>query len=767
VSLLGTLLLPTISVGQDASRDEDVTTLPEVEVRDKRELRRAPDVELPSDRPVTTITAEAIERRQADTIFDLLRDTPGVGVNGGPRASGMKFNLRGFSDNEDVLFKIDGAVKGFEKYRFGSGVFIEPELLKAVEVERGPSVKSGSGALGGTVSATTKSAADYLAPGQRIGSTLKYGYNANNAERLRMLTVYGRPSGYLDLVASIALRDSDDIRLPDRSRLSLTATHSESRFAKATVYATDALTVELSQTMYKSGPERTPYDATAGGPGGFGVVERTIEDTTTNLRVNYTPEDSWIALRATLAYEETDLNDVHRSQQSNVCVTPPMFPPSQRVDRCDDHWQYAIWTAEVFNDTHYDFGELKGVLSIGYQGIRNRRDISRIRSGARTDEDISRGGFVAAQPPGNKISDALIVENAFTWRDITITPGARMDRYHVSAMGHTRTMMIQAGQSPDIRFSRVSPAIAMTWRIPDSDWSTTLRYNEAFRPPLIDEYFAAGSESASRCIKTSGRANLPGHPVLDPLPLYDRSGVGLPYDPALDLAPDNGICGALYRPQESSNHELIFAWMPNPVAPTDGRWRARATYYDIHTRNKLDSISNIGGAIGQPGTERRKGTELEISYDGIRWFSSVNWSQITGRIVDPVAGTDYVLYGVPGDTLSISAGFRGFDGRVEAGLRMRDIADRLATEPSQPTDCWRAGSQLVPGLGSNKIRLGTQHGVRLLDLFASMQVTSDTVLRLNVDNITNENYCLPDGFAGSVGIQAPGRSARVSLTMSF
>ncbi|WP_337236016.1 hypothetical protein, partial [Vibrio cholerae] len=87
----------------------------------------------------------------------------------------------------------------------------------------------------------------------------KLGYNANSHERLRMTTVYGRPNGYLDLVVSVALRDSQDIRLPDGRALELTATHSESRFAKLTFYATDDLTLELSQTRYTGGPERAPY----------------------------------------------------------------------------------------------------------------------------------------------------------------------------------------------------------------------------------------------------------------------------------------------------------------------------------------------------------------------------------------------------------------------------------------------------------------------------------------------------------------------------
>lgn len=744
--------------------DTDTTVLPEVEVTDERELQRPVEIELPPDRPVTVINAAAIERRQASTIFDILKDIPGVAVDGGPRASGMKFNLRGFSDNEDVLFKVDGAVKGFEKYRFGSGVFIEPELLKALQVERGPSVTSGSGALGGTVSATTKSASDFLKPGQTFGSEVKYGYNWNSHERLRMVTIYGRPNAHLDLIVSVARRDSDDFRLPDGEPLDLTATASESRFVKASFYATDDLVIELSQTRYTGGPERAPYDATAGSSGAFGIVQRNIDDTTTNLSLRYLPPDSWIALRGTLAYETTELADLHLIGQSRICVSPSrLLPAAFRVDRCNDDWRYAIWTGELFNDLRYTLGELRGVLTVGYQGIRNSRDIVRVTSNANTNANNHPGGFNEAQPPGDKVSDALIVENAMTYGAFTLTPGARIDRYHVSAEGQTRTNMIAAGQSPDLRFVKVSPALALTWRVPASDVSLTARYNEAFRPPLVDEYFARGS-FASRCARTAPPDLGPADsPVRTVNPLYDPSGIGLPYNAALDLAPANGICGGLYRPQESSNHELTIAWSPQPASAADGRWQARATWYDIHTRHLLQSISNVGGSVGQPGRERRKGTELEVSYDGLRSFATLAWSQIDGRITNPVAGTDYAIYGVPGDTLSASAGVRGFDGRVEAGLRMRDIGERRASAGNQPTVCSRPGTLFIEGVGL----IGTQFSARVFDLFASWRVTPDALLRLNIDNLTDEVYCLQDGFAGAVGVQAPGRSAKLSLTLRF
>ncbi len=206
---------------QTASAQDDAAsrTLPQVQVTGETDAPEA----LPPTQSTTVIDATTIERKQAATIFDVVKDAPGVSVDGGPRATGMKFNIRGFRGNEDVLFKIDGGIKGFEKYRFGSGVFIEPELIKSVTIERGPSLLTGSGAIGGAVIATTKSAADLLAPGQRIGAMLKLGYDSNNHGRMGMVTVYGRPTETSDLLVSTVKRESSDFRLANGQRFPATA----------------------------------------------------------------------------------------------------------------------------------------------------------------------------------------------------------------------------------------------------------------------------------------------------------------------------------------------------------------------------------------------------------------------------------------------------------------------------------------------------------------------------------------------------------------
>lgn len=720
-------------------------TLPEITVRGSR-----PAVVLIDDRPSTTINATELQRRQSDNIFDVLKDVPGVSVAGGPRASGMKFNLRGFSDNEDVLFKIDGAVKGFEKYRFGGGVFIEPELLKAIKVERGPSVTAGSGALGGSMSATTKSASDFLRPGEHIGALTKVGYGWNNQERLRMVSVFGRPTEQIDLLASVSKRESGDVRQPNGKRVEVSATNADSSLIKIGVTPIRSLNLELSRVAYTSGPERAPYDATHGSPGIGGIVKRSIDDETVNLRFTYSPANPLIKLRGTLAKESTDLHDEHSITPAGTQPICRLNPPI--TNTCGDDWHYDIVTSELFNDSRYQWdtpwGAVQGLLTLGFQEIRNQRDIKRT-----LDHDPLNaypGGFNSAQPPGGKHSRAFIVENTWTWKDLSLTPGARWDRYTVTAEGGTRLNMERAGQAPSISFSKVSPAAAVTWRPGASDWALTYRYNETFRPPLIDEYFAEGG-FGSRC----------GRSVINPftglpytaLPLYDTST-------NTDLAPTTGICGALYKPQEAVNREVTLAW--NPSEGLAAGWSARLTMFRMRVDQLLDSLRAVNGAVVQTGMETRRGTEFEAAYQGSAWFSNLSHSRTVGQAMDTTTPQrQLTVYGIPGPTTVFSVGGRWFDGRVEAGWRWRSIGDRQALAGAA-TVCNSQGVLTATG-----DTVGTQHGVRLNDLFASWQVSDRAQLRASVDNVTNETYCLNDAFAGAVGAVAPGRAARVSVSLQF
>ena len=86
--------------------------------------------------PVSVIDRDAIERRQARSIDDLLRDAPGVTISGGPRRAALMPTIRGLTDGR-VVVRIDGARQNMQ-IRHRGQTFLDPSLLQRVEVLRGP-----------------------------------------------------------------------------------------------------------------------------------------------------------------------------------------------------------------------------------------------------------------------------------------------------------------------------------------------------------------------------------------------------------------------------------------------------------------------------------------------------------------------------------------------------------------------------------------------------------------------------------------------------
>ena len=341
----------------------------EVHIESSKEREVAP---FNPTQSTTTVDSAQLEMKQPESIFDAVRDVPGVMINGGPRPSGMTFNIRGYNDNEDVRIKLDGVTKQFEKYRFG-GTFIEPEMLKSIEVQRGPQIASGSGALGGTVSATTKSASDLLPPGQRSRAR-KSGLRDQQLRDPDLPLAFGRPTGSSDLLVNILKRDADNYKLPNGSTYQYSETNTQSGLLKGSAFLLDDLMLTASLIAFDdSGPQ--PYDATGGNPGIGGIVSRTVKDRTFSTTLNYEPGGRWLNTRGTVGYSNTKLHDVIRPELSNGLTTP--YPPGGGV--FNDYYDYDIWNLDLANTSA--IGKVGGIsISVltGLQYERNTRDVVRL-----------------------------------------------------------------------------------------------------------------------------------------------------------------------------------------------------------------------------------------------------------------------------------------------------------------------------------------------------------------------------------------------------
>ena len=170
----------------------------------------------------TVKTAKKLEKEQAQDVKDPVRYETGITVVEAGRFGNSGFAVRGVEENR-VAVQIDGlhqaetiSSQGFKELFEGYGNFnntrnsAEIETLKQVTIRKGAdSLKSGSGALGGSVSFDTKDARDYLL-NKNYYASYKRGYNTADNQNLQTLTLAGRYK-YFDAIAVITSRKGHEL----------------------------------------------------------------------------------------------------------------------------------------------------------------------------------------------------------------------------------------------------------------------------------------------------------------------------------------------------------------------------------------------------------------------------------------------------------------------------------------------------------------------------------------------------------------------------
>ena len=187
------------------------------------------------------IGIEAIQQVQSADVYELLSSMPGIEIEGGITTGGKSFSIRGFGDNEDVLVQIDGVTQNFEKYRAGTGVEIEPELLKEIAVFRGgTSVAQGAGYLGGVVQMETKDARDFLKD-EKVGGTIRWGWKDNNDEKFQSYTAYALPFDGIDILVNAVSRKTNNLTQANGEPFENSDEQQESLLAKVEHYTTNSI----------------------------------------------------------------------------------------------------------------------------------------------------------------------------------------------------------------------------------------------------------------------------------------------------------------------------------------------------------------------------------------------------------------------------------------------------------------------------------------------------------------------------------------------
>ena len=394
---------------------------------------------------VSVIDGSAPESKTASSAADMLRGVPGITLSGTGRTNGQDISMRGY-DRRGVLILVDGVRQGTDTGHLNS-TFLDPALIKRIEVVRGPSAQLyGSGALGGVISYDTVDAKDLLAEGQNSGFRV-FGMGATGDHSIGMgASAFGR-TDTLDGLVSWSSRDRGDISQSDGS----TAPNDEAinnMLAKGTWQMDEAQSLSGSFRYYNNNAQepKNPQEieaSTASNP----MVDRSTIQRDAQLSYKLAPQDNdWLNADAKVYWSEARIN-------------------AQNLDNTDEYREQTTKGGKLQNRTRL-FSDSFASNLLTYGGEYYRQEQS--PSGATT-------GF-----PDAKIDfSSGWLQDEITLRDLPVTllGGTRFDSYRGSSDGYE-----------DVNKDKWSSRAGMT--VSPTDWLMMFgSYAQAFRAPTMGEMY--------------------------------------------------------------------------------------------------------------------------------------------------------------------------------------------------------------------------------------------------------------------------------------
>ncbi|WP_373416385.1 TonB-dependent hemoglobin/transferrin/lactoferrin family receptor [Pseudomonas sp. ABC1] len=712
-------------------------------------------------RSVSVIDREQLERRPARHAADMLEQTTGVYSAVSQQDPALSVNIRGIQDYGRVNMNIDGMRQNFQKSGHGQRngtMYIDPELLSGVTVNKGPSSGvGGAGAEGGITTFSTYDAREFLEPGKEIGGRLSAtsGDNGTHFIGSGMLAI-GNDLGDILLGASerhlgnyqpgqhgdisgIRISDlmSDAARAQFLDRVKSEVLYSEytmrSRMAKFGLNLPGDQRVQLSylQTQVSS-----PNAGTLGNTDPAWSYAGKSNVLSRNLALDYSlqPQDNdWLDLKAKLYHVDTDDDSdvVSRTLSYQIDTRVQTYGlqldnTSQLLSTLDGHQLSANYGLDIFHD--------------------------------KASSDSTREVASSVTPTGKRTMSSLFASLDYGYDDwLTLQAGLRYDRYRLRGITGltvkrlpftidnpcTETRIsrcpgtIRSWQEYDVdrEAGKLSPTLAIAIK-PGLDWLELFaNYGKAWRPAATTETLAMGSAHTSDSVYPN--------PFLDP--------------------------------ERSRSWEVGMNTLHNGLLFSEDRLGAKLAWFDSKIDNYIyqaigrglpgySPVANMGDTayVNNLATMRFRGLEFQLDYDAGFAYTSLSWTRMIGEndfcsvvrylggqvtvggsagnyYEEPVDSANYSNCQMaqaftstqqrPGDRGSLTLGGRAFDRRLDAGVIVRYT-------PGYQSDL---KTNNYGGYIQN-IYDADWAAYTLYDLYASFKVSDSLTLRGSVENLTNVAY---------------------------
>jgi len=369
--------LPSLALAQTyLERPADEGTQPSAQ---SEPGRRSGDAIVVLGRTIAGETVERAERYQARQIRDLFDADPSIDLAGGSR-NGQRLFLRGV-EGSNLNITVDGARQGQNLYNHRGGLQnIDPEILKRVEIQPGPSAADqGFGALGGAIRFETVDAQDRLLDGRRMGMFARASYGSAAKSKRLAVAAYGLVSDEVGILAYGTGTNFNDIRVGGGTRLPFSGGEDRTALVKLTIR-------DLNDHSLRIGYERNDADGLNFMQRGDYPWQLQPED----FRARPPQDQSLTRDTATLRYgynPENQLVDIQLNAYSN---RNDFFAPNSNGER----FISQVTGGDLRNVFGWAIGEAEASTSVGVEWVRDNGTALRSDRGAFYNRNETFGQFL-------------------------------------------------------------------------------------------------------------------------------------------------------------------------------------------------------------------------------------------------------------------------------------------------------------------------------------------------------------------------------------
>jgi hemoglobin/transferrin/lactoferrin receptor protein len=360
------------------------------------------------------VDQEQLDRRMATTPNEMLLGVPGVAVQADARRVSSSINIRGLQDFGRVAVIVDGARQDFQRSDHGtqSTFYIDPELVKSVDVIRGPVANTyGSGAIGGVVFFDTKDAEDFLKPDETWAASATGRYESNGKGWTTSASGAYRFNENWDALGNIVYRNYDNYKDGAGNTVNGTGFDVLSGLLKTTIRPSENSELKLGWTGSSDS-----WNEISGGKPAYDVD---MKQNTFTARYNITDDaKSWLDLHINASYNKTNLNQVALvpipGRFDPVTGVPVVLPAGSRSS-----FDIGTSAIDIWNTSRFETSGIAHELTYGGDWV-----------GDKVKTDGTAGGDSFYTPSGKRNVSGAYIQDKLTWDWLEVIAGLRYDPRH-------------------------------------------------------------------------------------------------------------------------------------------------------------------------------------------------------------------------------------------------------------------------------------------------------------------------------------------------